>query len=173
YGTQGIPLSQGTVQLFLRTMQPFAQRYVASFSLDLTINDLFREIIISNLSDEELKKLNTLPPTLRNAFLERSAAEIRAGIGQYIDISNIDGNDKIPDAFYKFIVEKFAKSSRPLQTTIFSGAGILLFLMFRTAIWLLTLVASFVSFLIYEIMMVTGFARVSLETRSKEVVLMQ
>ncbi|MBI4119282.1 MAG: hypothetical protein HY456_00355, partial [Parcubacteria group bacterium] len=46
YGTQGIPLSQGTVQLFLRTMQPFAQRYVASFSLDLTINDLFREIII-------------------------------------------------------------------------------------------------------------------------------
>jgi hypothetical protein len=51
--------------------------------------------------------------------------------------------------------------------------AVIIFFFSRGALWLMSWIAGGLSFLLYQMALVTGFARLSLEPRSKEIVLLK
>ena len=77
----------------------------------------------------------------------------------------------IPDSLYQIAREKFLNLSERGKQIVFAIIGLLIFLTIEAISWPLRSVISILTFVIYEILLAIGFARISLEQRSKETII--
>lgn len=171
-GSRGVPLSQEMLNAILKLSEPFARQYLPSLSLNMTVKEFFQEVALSSLTAEERQRLESLSPVIRANFTEGAIRALKTKINNLIDLSNVNDKDKIPVALYRLIIEKFTAANRAIQTSIIVTGGTLLFLILRIFIWPLTLLVNATAFFIFQILLATRFARIALEMRTKEVILM-
>jgi len=170
-GTSGAPLSEETIKVAIGFSDPLIRTYIPGISLNVTAGEFLREAALSGLGADERQRLETLPETTRDGFITNAVKNLTSAISKYTDISNVNLDDPLHLAIYKFIAEKFSSASPTIQLIIVASSGLFLFGILRFSIWPLTILVMFSSYLVYQILLALGFARIELETRSKEIVL--
>lgn len=171
-GNRGAPLSQEVINAVLRFSEPFAQTQIPALSFNLTVREFLEKLALSGLTAEERERLVTLPAVARSGFITNAVQNVKDLIGRYVMLENVNENDKLSVAIYRLITEKFAAASPSLQTSILITSGLLLFTILRVLVWPLTILVTFSAYIIYQILLALGFARIALEIRSREIVLM-
>ena len=171
-GAHGVPLSQEMLNATLRFSEPFTQKYLPALSFNSTMHEFLQDLALNVLSAEERRRLEKLTTESRAGLVSNAVQNLKTEINRYIDISNVNEEDPLSVALYRLIAEKFAAANRAVQTSILISGGILLFTILRLFVWPLTILVTFTSYVMYQILLALGFARITLETRTREMILM-
>ncbi|MEK7149554.1 MAG: hypothetical protein AAB757_01055 [Patescibacteria group bacterium] len=161
-------------------VSPFLFREVMS-SGDFIINKFLPGFTISSTLEEIALKtseqsLNRLPgaenlsKTAKQQIIGKSASEFYDRVSSFLGIK-INPKMNIPDSLYQIAREKFLNLSERGKQIVFAIIGLLIFLTIEAISWPLRSVISILTFVIYEILLAIGFARISLEQRSKETII--
>ena len=153
------PISSSSLEKFLAPASGILQKFLPGFDVSLPVAELTK-----NLAEQQIAKLpetQILPKTAQQQL-----------------IANIFGSDinpklKITDIAYEALKNKFAGLPENMKLIALLGIAALLFLTIEgVAIpfrWLVTIIA----FIIYEILLMTGFATIMLEGKSREIIILK
>lgn len=145
---------------------------INKFLPGFTASSTFEEIAVKT-SEQSLSQLpgaENLSKTARQQVISRSVSEFYNRISALFGIK-INPKLNIPDSLYQVAKTKFLELSDRGKQIVFAIIGLLIFLTIEAISWPLRLAISVLTFVIYEILLATGFAGISFEQRSKETII--
>lgn len=149
--------------------------YDPALSLNMRTETVLKRLAATSLKDDEKTSalVSELPEEARDRVLSEAAIRLARSVEAYTGAA-IDISLSFRDALYglfKTKVDAWIGGYSDLYVSIIVAS--LLFIAIKSASIFLYWIVAIVAFLIYELLLVTGFAEVSLETRSKEIVLLK
>lgn len=164
------PISRENFEkLFLPGAKIF-QRFMPDFDPSLKINEL--ALNLANKQIQENPQLQTLSKSDRNQFIKQSAEEFENNISRIFGDS-INTQLKISEAIYEMLRMKFAEAVLKNQFLFIVGISIALFFIMESAAMPVRLIITVLTFIIYEILIALGFVYVTLENRSREIIVLK
>ena len=165
-------LSKQTIKSFLKPSEPVLQStLIKNFSFDMSIYQFVDAVLGSQIADKIGISSEAIPQAMRAPLINQGIAQLRTQLAPYgITFRN---NDTITDILYDYLsklVVRIPESFRPLITF---GLMFLVFLAVRSLGFIFHWAAGALSYLLYELAMLSGFARLTLESRSREIILLK
>ncbi len=114
-----------------------------------------------------------LPPAAQKQIFKRISGDLIKSFEGYLGAPlNLDKS--LSDNFY-LSFQQWAEALLDKYPShyISLAIAVLMFLLFRAFVFIINFVVVFLAFIIYEILLITNFAVISLETRSREIVLLK
>lgn len=164
------PISSSLLEKFFAPASGILQKFLPGFDVSLSVAELTK-----NLAEQQIAKLPEipiLPKAVQQQLIAKTMKDFEA------QIANIFGSDinpklKISDVAYETLKNKFEGLTENLKLIVMLGIAALLFLTIEgVAIpfrWLVTVIA----FIAYEILLMTGFATIMLEGKSREIIILK
>lgn len=143
-------LLRGYVRSFIRPATPIAQKIInPAFSFDMTMKEF-----ASLISDQGVPPEQTL-----NAL--RTAYKV-----------NFTNAETVADALYNYASDRIVKIPESVRAYTPFAAVLIVFLVAKSFTIFIQWAMAPVIYLIYELLMALGFARISLESRSREIIIL-
>ncbi|HEY4499896.1 MAG TPA: hypothetical protein VJH70_02080 [Candidatus Paceibacterota bacterium] len=143
-------LLRGYIRSFMNPMTPIVQKIIdPSFSFEMTMKE-FAGLI----SDEGIPPEQTLN-ALRAAYK--------------IDFTN---NEIVADVIYDYAADRIIKIPENVRAYTPLAAVVIVFLVIKSFAIFIQWALAPIIYLVYELLMALGFARVSLESRSREIIVL-
>lgn len=156
------------------TIAPVAKALVPTYSSKMTVGDFFTGTVLKNLSSDEKAILEKAPPDLRNQLINNNVLKLVKNFEGYLG-GPINLNSTVADVIYIGINKKVSNLENDAK--ILLSLGILIFLWFlissTIAFPLIYFPISLLSYLLYESLLMFGFAYIQLEMRNKEVIVLK
>jgi hypothetical protein len=164
---EGGVISKKSFQALLRPAVPAMSVYVPGFSWDMTMGKLAEFIAVSQLGGQaELIPVNQLSFATSQVISYLRAEAAPYGL-------TFRTNDAIIDVLYNYTVQKMNQIPKSLQSLLPIGFALSLFLIVKGFAILIRWVAAIPAYLLYELAMMTGFASLALESRSREIIILK
>ncbi|MBI4992142.1 MAG: hypothetical protein HZB99_02895 [Candidatus Harrisonbacteria bacterium] len=161
-------VSEQNIKSILLPAEPLIQKfYFKDFSLNMTMTKLVESLVIKQLGAEAA----ALPISARNSLISQTVGQLSKQASQY-GIS-FKGTDKIIDVLYGFVFNQIKKIPESFRAAIPIAVGALLFLTLKGVGSLFHWVIAIPAYLVYQLAILTGFARLALESRSREIVVLK
>jgi hypothetical protein len=152
---------------------PIVGYYIPNFDPTMNLRDFLEVSARQSLAAGGVLDFNLMPDTLKNQLLNQTIENSRKSLENNFGIS-IDLDSSFADNFKSAITEKLKDPITSITSDYLSAImAVIIFFFSRGALWLMSWIAGGLSFLLYQMALVTGFARLSLEPRSKEIVLLK
>lgn len=165
-------ISKQTIKSFLKPSEPILQRtLIKNFSFDMSMYQFVDAALGSQIAGKLGISAEAIPQAMRAPLINQGIAQLRAQLAPYG--INFRNNDTITDILYNYLsklVVQIPETFRPLITI---GGIFLVFLVFRSFGFLFHWAAGALSYVLYEAAMLSGFARLTLESRSREIILLK
>lgn len=163
----GLILSREMIEGFLKPGEWIVQKFAPGFALQGTLQDVVRA------SSETLVKggLGGLPESAQDELINAAAGQLQETISDMFGAS-VRRTDTIIDIIGRVANAKLEKIPENLHTSVWLGVGLLVFLTIKGFGALLGLLVGIAAAALYQLLLLTGFMRVGLETRQKEVVVL-
>lgn len=166
------PLSQSAFEKLVGPVlqNGLVQNFLPGLDINLPTSELFK-----NLAEKQVEgnqQLNLLPAAAKNELIGQAAAETQKRLSEFLGVT-LNSNLNILTAIYDAGIKKFASLSDNAKMAVPITLAVLLFLtivgLTLPIRWLIALIA----FLFYEIFLALGFTEVTLEGRSREIILLK
>lgn len=125
---------------------------------------------LSNINEGKTLSFNSLPPAVKDRLIAEAATRVQQAFES--KYGKINSGETMKDVFFRLAEYYAGQASASMGTAFGVSIAVLLFFILRgffsLVLWLLALL----SFLVYKFLIITGFAYVSVESRSREFVIL-
>jgi len=163
-------ISRETFQKIFSINAPLIQKIYPGIDPVMTMDAVVKTIAQNQLN--RLPEFQSLSKKAQNQELEKQSGALIANFSQYIG-APLNPRLGLGDAIFEALAIKYENLSDNMKTLLFVGLGVLIFLTIETLAWPIRLVIAALAFLVYEILITAGFAKITVETRSKEVLTLE
>lgn len=155
------------LDISLRSSAPLVKNLVVkNFSFDMSVEKFLEGVAVKQLGD----KFSLLPALEKNALLNNSFNELKKqSIAYGLDFGK---NDTIMKVVENYILGITNKASVQNKTSFVLILALIFFLLLRSLGFLVQWIIAGPLYLLYQVLLVFGFARISLESRSREIILL-
>ena len=158
----GTSLTKERFLILINPAQPIMQTLLSrGFTFDMAISK-FAEMV---LETKFKVNVSALPAAAKNLAINQILDQLRT---QYS--LNFKNSDRFSDVVYNYMMYWFEKIPESIKIGIPLGAAVLIFLTVKGFAFFLRWVSTLIAFILYEILLTSGFAKKSLESRSHEIV---
>ncbi|OHB22462.1 MAG: hypothetical protein A2939_02785 [Parcubacteria group bacterium RIFCSPLOWO2_01_FULL_48_18] len=154
----------------LNPLEGLLRSIIPDFDFEQTGDEIIADIVTQRLEDSAEAK--SLTASVKKQVIEKSVSQTRDQIESFLNI-DIDFKKTAGDGLYELFTEQIVKTSG-LGGWIVGGSIVLLAFLVLKALGIVfgyTLV--FVSFIVFELLIAVDFARIVLESRTREIIIMK
>ena len=128
--------------------------------------------LVEALAAKQLgEQFNFLSAQQKSLTVNETLNQLRASALEYgISFKN---SDSVLDVIYNYLSEKISSLPEGLKFLVPAGFVFLIFITVKGAALLLRWVISVPAYILYELALTTGFARLTLEAKSREIVVLK
>jgi hypothetical protein len=167
---EGFFISSAAFEKIVFLTTPLIQKFLPEFNPFLKVEELFVNLAKKQIEQEPQLKL--LSENYKKQLINQATKELEQKVSEFIK-APFNSKAKVSEAVYEAMVYKFKTFPHQIKTIILISIGVLIFLTiaglalpFR---WLITILA----FVIYEFLLITGFAIIAAESRSREIIVLK
>lgn len=162
-------ISKQTIKSFLKPSELILQNTLfKNFSFDMSVYQFVDTVVNGRITGQFGVARGLVLKEMRATLVDQGIAQFRKQLAPYG--INFRDNDTIVDILYNYFSRMVMRVPKELQPLITLGMVFLVFLIVRSFGFLFYWVSGTVSYVLYEILMLGGFARLTLESRSREVI---
>ena len=157
---------------FEKMMMPsfsLIQKFYPEFDFSLTLNEFFA--FLASESASKIPQFEILPKSVKAQMINQSAKEFQGRFEEFI--GPINSKLKITDAIYEALMEKFRRASEKTQSLVLLGIAFFIFIFLESLARPFRLIVTFLTYIIYEILLALGFAKVEFEGTSREIIILK
>ena len=163
-------ISRNNFEKILASTSGIIQKFFPVFDQSLNIHEM--ALNMANERVNETPQFQNLPKIVKNQVIDQAVSDFENNISK-IAGSHINPQLKIGEAIYEIIKMKFDEASSKNQIYVLAGISLALFFIAESLAMPIRLVISFFAYLIYEISFALGFVFISLENRSREIIVLK
>jgi len=157
-------ISEKGLEVFLKPAEPLIQKLeISDFSLQMTVFQLADSIIA--------KQANALPASLKNEAVNKALAGLKDQASGYG--INFKNNDTILKVIQNYINKQLEKIPEQIKVVIPFGFGLLIFLTIKGFGFIIRWLVAIPAYILYQLSLVTGFSRLALESRTREIIILK
>jgi len=160
-------LSKQSFQTLLRPAVPAMSVYVPGFSFQMTMGDLAEAIAIKQLGGQA----ESIPANQLSFATSQVISYLRTQADPYK--ITFRSSDRLIDVLYSSVNQRLNRIPAGIRTLVPIGFATLLFLIVKGFALLLRWVTAVPAYILYELAFATGFASLTLESRSREVIILK
>lgn len=149
---KGPVLAKRTLSAMLKPAEPIAARFLPGFKLEASLAQLASRLASAEVQPQAAEQLTLL---VKDWFGVTAKPQ-----------------DTVLDIVYRATVGKLLALPVYMQNIILAAVGILIFLTIKGFSFIINWLAVFLGFVGYEVLRSAGFYKISLESRSKEVIVL-
>jgi hypothetical protein len=168
---QGVSIKESWLDRAFYPVTPFVKQYLPDFSPQMPVSELLKDMALSGLQESDVEKINELPKWAANQMIEESIAQLEERM-EALTGSDIVPENSVSSNVYSIISDKIAGLSSASRLYLGVIVIVTAFIFIKSLMPIIYPVIAFAAFIIYEILLAVKFAVVQLETRSKEVVIL-
>ena len=169
----GFPAEGGffmSKQVFEKILLPnkvLIDRFYPEFDFSLTLNEFVKKSVEQEISGSA--QFKNLPALAKSQLIAQSIKEFEGKISKMAGVK-IDSKLKISDAIYEALKNKFLNLPENIKPYVPIFFVLFIFLILEGFAIPARWIASIFSFIIYEIFLALGFAKIELEGGSREII---
>ncbi len=156
----------------LKPTSPIISAYLPDFDPNKNTKEFITEMIVNNFSETDKQMLKRLTPTAKNeaisSLVNKFSANIESSTGSVINL-----NKSISSNIYTAIMTAYNGLTGNSRSFAIIVGVISIYYLIRSVMPILYLPIAFIVFVLYEIILATGFALIRLESRSREVIVLK
>ncbi len=158
--------SKETIRAILKPAEPVVQLVVSSdFSVDMTVAEFAGSIAAKQFGDA----FTSLPAAAKILAVSEIANQLRQQAATYGII--FKNSDTVSDVFYSYFFRQFNAIPDQYKRFIPFLVFLLTFFTIRSLGSLLRWIIALPAYVLFQLLLATGFARIGLESRSREIIL--
>lgn len=169
-GNVGALITETQFAAFSRPVTSLAHFFMPGVTPSSTTRDVIQAIANSELSGNPA--LQALPEHAKKQMLTQAAQSVEKQIAGVVGDSLDLGGD-IAHTLYTFMEKKLQEAPESTRGTVAMAVAVLLALAIAGLMWPIRLLVAAVAFLLYEMCIALGFASITLETRSREIIVLR
>jgi len=171
-GLGNLGITQKQIDNLLRPAEPIVQNLlIDNFSFNMTVYQFAEASVINQLAGQLGVPINSVPAAVKSAAINQSLNALQGQAAGYgVTFQN---NDTISQVVYNYLVGQIKKIPEAFRLVIPAGVALIIFLTVRGLGTVVRWLVSVPAYLVYELLLLTGFARLSLESRSREIIILQ
>ncbi len=157
---------------FEKMMMPsfsLVQRFYPEFNFSLTLNEFFA--FLASESANKIPQFEILPKSVKAQLINQSAKEFQGRFEEFM--GPVNSKLKITDAIYEALMGKFRRANEKTQSLVLLGIAFFIFLFLESLARPFRLIVTFLTYIIYEILLALGFAKVESEGTSREIIILK
>ena len=157
---------------FERMMMPsftLVQKFYPEFDFSLTLNEFFA--FLAGESASKIPQFEILPKSVKAQLINQSAKEFQGRFEEFM--GPVNSKLKITDAIYESLMGKFRQANEKTQSLVLMGIAFFIFLFLESLARPFRLMITFLTYIIYEILLALGFAKVELEGTNREIIILK
>lgn len=159
-------LSREAFRAILKPAEPLVRGLVASnFSMDMTVYKFAEGLAEQQLGSD----FTALPASSKIQTVEGMLNSLRGQAASYGII--FKSSDTITDVFYKYFDKQYKSIPQNYLSLVPYAIFLITFLTVRSLGGLLNGISSVFAYIIFQILLASGFARIGLESRSREMII--
>ena len=146
------------------------KKFFPAFDQSLNIHE-----IALNMANERVNaspQFKNLPKTVKNQIISQTVSDFENNISE-IAGSHINPQLKISEAVFEIVKMKFDEASSKNQIYVLMGISFALFFIVGSLVMPIRIIISFFGYLIYEVLLALGFIFISLENKSREIIILK
>jgi hypothetical protein len=174
-------LGQKLTDALLGSSEPFWKLSFGDVSLRLTLDQFLEKVAETQLkknrptnTEKSLKDFQfdfaNLPPELKQQVIKKTADGIKKNLE--FSLGPLDGRREVRIIAYELIKNYYRNLLPQNKTMVNIGVAVLVFFILEGIAALFYWLVILVAFLVYKFALITGFAYLSLESRSREFILL-
>lgn len=164
----GFPLPNSFFEGIIKSSQGIAGKILPGVDLTSSIGIAASQIAEMNIN--KIPETQILPPKMKKQLISKAAEDFYGQISNFLGFE-VNPNLTFSQAIYQAAKEKFFALSNEMRNWVFIIIGLLLFLSIEGVSLPIRWIISLFGFIVYQIMLATGFARISVENTLKEVII--
>lgn len=164
-----LPLSLQTFDKVVASSNVFVQRFYKDFDPSKSVEEVARTATEQQLA--ALPQAQNLRPQERDILIKKAMNDLYVQIFNYTGV-RIDPKDPVSKAAYGVLEQKFLALKVEAKLWVFVIFGSIVFVSIASIMLPIRIVVALLAYLVYEIMLALGFARVTMEEKSKEVLIL-
>lgn len=141
-------------------------QWVPDFSPSLTVEEWARHSVENTISGQEGNN-KSLTPAVKESLVKEGVKGMYKNIAGFIG-KTVDPKLTISSLFYEAIKSKFSILPQPTKDIIYAVFGVLIFLSIESAAFIIRGFISFLSFIIFQILLISNFSHIQIVDRPKE-----
>lgn len=169
-GREDFFISRSSFEKIIAPSNPLIKKIVPEFDLSLSTGELINKLAQAQVEGNPQAKI--LPEGAKKQLVAATTSDLEKKINDFLG-TTLDTKAKVSDAIYGAMIKKVSGLSDESRGIFQIGLAALIFLTIIGFVLPIRWLVSSIAFLVYEILIALGFAFVSLEGRSKEIVLLK
>lgn len=163
-------ISRSSFEKMLAPSVPLVKKLIPEFDLSLSAGDLINKLAQSQVEGNPQAKL--LPESSQKQLAQEAARNLEKSASDYLGV-DIDMKAKTSDVIYDAIAQRVSGLPENIRNIFQIGLAALIFITIIGFVLPIRWLATSLALIIYEILLALGFAVVSLEGRSKEIIILK
>ncbi|OGM93098.1 hypothetical protein A2372_01630 [Candidatus Wolfebacteria bacterium RIFOXYB1_FULL_54_12] len=164
-----LPLSLATFDKVLASSNVFIRRFYQDFDSSQSVEQMARAATERQLAS--IPQAKNLSPRERELLIGKAMQDFYDQLFGYTGVK-IDPKSPLSDAAYGVLQEKFTGMGDNAKLWIYVIFGSIVFVSIASIMMPIRILVALLAWVVYETLIALGFARVSIESRSKEVLLL-
>ncbi|MCL4406414.1 MAG: hypothetical protein M1586_00345 [Patescibacteria group bacterium] len=160
---------------FSRPLAALVKPFIPGLDVKMDLGDFLNVFAEQNAAKIAIGgvNFNDLPAASQKQYLQTVTAELKKTAEGLAGVK-LDSNASVSDNLYNAIKGKLSRFIQAMPSWFFTGGVVaFLFVTVESFAWFFNWVISVVAWLIYEMLVFFGFARIGLENRSRETVILR
>lgn len=169
-GGEDFFISRSGFEKIIASSAPLIKKIIPEFDLSLSAGEVLNKLAETQVEGNPQAQI--LPENIKRQLIVDAARDLEKKISDFTGTA-FDLKAKVSDTLYGIMIKKVSGLSPEYQGVFQVGMAALIFLTIIGLVLPIRWLTSFIAFLVYESLIALGFAVVSLEGRSKEIVLLK
>lgn len=154
-------------------VSPVVGYFVPDFKIDMSARDFLAVSAKQSLAKNGVIDFNVMPEKLRNQVIDKTVESSKKALEDSFGVT-IDLTKSFRDNVRSVLADRLRVIVDKLPAYLVSLAvALVIFLLVKAVGFLVYWIVAFFAFVMYQVLLSTGFAEVMLEPRSREIVLMK
>lgn len=167
----GAGISKTAVQSLFKPSEPLIQNLVVkNFSFNMTMYQFVDATLIKQLASQLGAQIDSIPASTRVQAVNDSLKALQQKGAEYG--IGFKSADTVLDVVYNYILGLTKNIPRSFQPAIQAGLILIIFLAIKGVAVFVRWIAAPISYVLYELTLTFGFARITLESRAREIIIL-
>ena len=165
-------ISEKGLEAFLKPAEPLIQKLeVSDFSFQMTVYQLADSIITNQAAEQFGLQAGAVPASLKSEAVNKTLVELKnQAFGYGISFKN---SDTILKVIQNYLNNQLDNIPSQIRAIIPFGFGLLIFLTIKGFGFIIRWLVAIPAYILYQLSLLTGFSRLALESRTKEIIILK
>jgi hypothetical protein len=164
-----LPLSLATFDKVLSSSNVFVQRFYKDFDPSKSVEEIARTATEQQLA--AMPQAQTLKPNEKALVVKAGMKEFYTRLFGYTGVQ-INPKDSVSKTLYGVLEKKFGALKDEAKLWVFIIVGSIVFISIASIMMPIRIVVALLAYFCYEVMVALGFARITIEQKSKETIIL-